>query len=728
MRACEPVVWSSTTGLFAARVTADGKVAGPQTPLWISDSREVSACWTGSIYLVTWRDGSDNSIYAATLSREGQVLAVPYLVVRRALPRSGSLASNGRRSFMAYSTIGVTPVVKGALFDAGGAVIAVDLPLPVSDIVTSRAESVPRVSTDGNEFALVWRSGESVPIKMKNALSTPPPLSQLFHTFHLLRISDSGVAIGTPIVVGRVEQTGDFDVTFGAGVYAIAALEKHLIKPAETQPRLVRFAVDPRGGVVTALPAIDTFGWDAAVLWNGSRFIAYWMDYSPSSFVLLAVPFSGAQETTPPQPASVVSGAHLAISPLLAWNGKSIVGAWSEDIFNTYGAQRAIRGAILDSNAAASEGAQTPFLISIAWSRQFTPAIATSGPDSLIVWIESSEHSKGRLLGLRIRADGVPIDSTPLEIAPVASVSQMPRVTFAGAAYLVVWGELDASNGPTTIIARRVGQDGSLGPRDPLGPGWGAAVASNGMTALVAFGGQHVVGYRFDARAQRLDTMPIAIGDGYSPQIATNGTDFFVAWNVGSDYWQFSPPDLIDVLGARVTTAGAVDAAALPIATGPSDQFVEAVGSDGRDYTVFFGLLDQRHRDGVLAAKRVLREGQLDGTTPQEDGVIVGGRLSRVSLVRSAEGFWLGGLKGGYPYGFVVLVRTDFRGNAGEPISLVSYRPDLLWSAFLSLAQATGGPLQIAYSRRLDDAAFTSRAFLRLAVEGTDKRSRAVGH
>ena len=161
--------------------------------------------------------------------------------------------------------------------------------------------------------------------------------------------------------------------------------------------------------------------------------------------------------------------------------------------------------------------------------------------------------------------------------------------------------------GPYEIVARALGRDGSLGARISLGKGSAIAAASSSTTTLVVFNGEKgITGYRFSAAGERLDTTPIIIGDGYNARVASNGTDFFVAWNVGSNYWQFPSPDRLDVLGKRVTASGATDASPLPIATGGSDQILLAVASDGRDYIVVHDLTRF-----AVAAKHVLREGQL---------------------------------------------------------------------------------------------------------------------
>src|SRR5213075_176221 len=154
-------------GLNTGVVRADGKLASlPQLAIARSEQiHDVSACWTGAAYLVTWGEGSssdDVRVMAATLSRDGTLASAPQIVAKPAFTQTGALASNGRRALVAYTRLGTSPLVtvKGALFDAQGSIVAADVPLPITITVSNYADPVPQVASDGNEFALLWRSGE----------------------------------------------------------------------------------------------------------------------------------------------------------------------------------------------------------------------------------------------------------------------------------------------------------------------------------------------------------------------------------------------------------------------------------------------------------------------------------------------------------------------------------------------------------------------------------------
>ena len=697
------VAWSGVTGLQVMPVTADGRIAGPRTPISSSASAiDVSACWTGFAYLISWTD--PGGVNVATVSRDGALVTSPSLIVPAGRTRSGSLAWNGKRAFLAYKSS--AGPVKGATLNLSGSVLTLDVPMPVTDILSSLQESVPRVATDGSEFLLAWRSGESVPITIQ---ADPPPLMEMFHTFHVLRVDGFGKPIGAAMTVGRVEQTGDFGVAFGNGQYVIVATETHLIKPGYTLPRLVRFMVDPYRRTAVQLPDVDNVV-ATDVIWNGSRFVAFWLKYSNSSFELDSLSFTGGEESSAPAVTRILSGPHVSTFSKVGWNGTNMLAVWSEDVFDCRCGQTTLRGAILDPSAQSSAA---PFDISIGTSRQFAPSIASSGGESLVVWIDSDRPSGGRLLGLRTTPFGVPLDPAPFEIALNASLANPPQVVFAGDVYLVVWRE---DNSP--VYARTVARDGALGTRITIGGGWGVTVASSGTMALVVFRSTSLVGYRFDSRGKLLDTAPINLGDGVVPKAASNGSDFFVAFDEGSDYWQFPSRDLVDVLGVRVAANGAVDAAPIAIATGPRDQRVAAVGSDGRDYIVFYQL--DEYQQATLAAKRVLREGQLDGTAG-DDGTVVGPVLNGLSVAPgNAGGYWIAGTTS-YSTGSVQLIRTDSHGGPLETVTLASFASPMNLGGSVSLTQAADGPLQIAYARRMIAAPYTSTLFVRWLTDSTER-------
>jgi hypothetical protein len=349
-----------------------------------------------------------------------------------------------------------------------------------------------------------------------------------------------------------------------------------------------------------------------------------------------------------------------------------------------------------------------------------------------MVWVdERGEENQGHLLAARDALSGAVIDRTPIEISPVAYRWASPSVVFTGATYLVAWHE------PLplpTAVARTVGRDGALGARISLGTGGvSGAVATASATVVVRNDVKGASLYRFSPAGELLDTVPIVVNDTFVGSVVTNGTDFFTVWSVGTDYWQFPSPDLLDVLGRRIAASGAADASPLPIATGPSNQIPRAVASDGRDYLVLYDVINYvgGSASEALAAKRVLREGQLDGATATDTGTVIvsGTAPNLVAMAADTNGFWVAWLDERPPVRTLKLVHTDIHGNPGEAAILDTFGRDTAPS-WISLAQPPNAPLQIAYARRVTNDPFpqTSRVFVRLFGEIPELRSRPVRH
>jgi hypothetical protein len=434
----------------------------------------------------------------------------------------------------------------------------------------------------------------------------------------------------------------------------------------------------------------------------------------------MTLPFTGADESVAPTPATAWSGNPAGWIVSIVSNGQHALATWSQSKGTYGGGGSEIYGTLLDA-ASSAVTADAPTPLSFGWSRQFSPSMAASMTGSLIVWVEDGD-APGRLVGMRTDVTGALIDAVPFEIATGVSRFPPPAVVFTGDRYLVAWQKPDLSD----VSIMTVGLDASLGPRVSLGPGWGVAAASNGSETLVVFtqrgASTHLVGYRFDASGRQIDTSPLVISDGSLPQVASNGTDFFVAWNEGSDYpYLFPPPNLVDVLGTRVSAAGAVDAAPLPIATGGRDQRLLSLASNGRDYLVAYQL--DQYPSGVIATKVVLREGQLGGATATEDGTIITRDAANgIVLSGDANGYWSAYLKLG---GTGSILRLDQRGNPTSPPLPVAAA-----LSSVALGRLPGGAVRILYARAIDYGEFTgtSMVFFRFVGDDLGLRWRATHH
>jgi len=193
--------------------------------------------------------------------------------------------------------------------------------------------------------------------------------------------------------------------------------------------------------------------------------------------------------------------------------------------------------------------------------------VASNGEVALVAWVDyrGNDQPSSVVLGMRVRlSDGTMLDREPLVLAShdghdggfawLASSSD-------GDGFLVVWVHGSGSLGSSPIAGRRVLADGTMPDAAPFsiatGLGTTARVASNGQDYMVVYRSFRAVqrGYpdyetdqgiaavrlQFDGTTVQRSPFTVAVpgtvagGDPSAPNhsnpdIATNGTDYFVAW------------------------------------------------------------------------------------------------------------------------------------------------------------------------------------------------------
>ncbi len=138
------------------------------------------------------------------------------------------------------------------------------------------------------------------------------------------------------------------------------------------------------------------------------------------------------------------------------------------------------------------------------------------------------------------------------------------------------------------------------------------ATASNGTTFLLVWDdGADILSTRISATGTMIDTTPIAIataaGKQCAPQVASNGTDYYVVW---VDQCETAGAN---IAGARVTSAGVVDATPLPIATTANVEDQPRIASNGSDYLVVWHQAAQNIDD--VYGQLVNHDGTATGST-----------------------------------------------------------------------------------------------------------------
>ena len=202
-------------------------------------------------------------------------------------------------------------------------------------------------------------------------------------------------------------------------------------------------------------------------------------------------------------------------------------------------------------------------LISTEAGNQLSPALAWDGSNYLVAWTDFRSGASYDIYGARVSAAGVLQDAAGVPISTAANNQLRPAVAWNGANHLVAWHDL--RSGTTFDI-------------------YGARVSAAGAV-------------------QDTSGVPIstAAGPQFAPALASNGTDFLVAWQDARSDPSF---DVYDIYGARVSAAGAVqDAAGIPISAAPSDQVAPALAWNGTNNLVAWENLGSNGTSDIYGAR-----------------------------------------------------------------------------------------------------------------------------
>ncbi|UCF81157.1 MAG: hypothetical protein JSV08_01680, partial [Acidobacteriota bacterium] len=222
------------------------------------------------------------------------------------------------------------------------------------------------------------------------------------------------------------------------------------------------------------------------------------------------------------------------------------------------------------------------------------PSLATSQEILFEVSREFLENSRYPILIDPTVGPEFPVEPNPV-IGPMAEYQRSPSVASNGTDYFVAWEDNRSGGADYGIYGARVASDGTV--LDPTGIAvstaadnlWSPSVASNGTDYFVAWqdhrgASYDIYGARVTSAGAVLDSAGIAVStaanDQVASSVASNGTDYFVAWH---DFRSGN----YDIYGARVASDGTVlDPGGIAVSTAASAQYRPAAASNGTDYFV----------------------------------------------------------------------------------------------------------------------------------------------
>ena len=292
--------------------------------------------------------------------------------------------------------------------------------------------------------------------------------------------------------------------------------------------------------------------------------------------------------------------------PRLAWNGETYLVLSS-------GVQT-LREIDCDASLHPLAG---PRNVVVEARQQAHVAAASRGSSALLLWQEGSGYEATDLMAASF--DGQRL-SAPLPLARSVVASVAPVAAAADFGYVVVWAA------DRTVKALRVSDSGLPIDAAPLAVGnlmfpTSLGVAIAGSTILVVWNDeQHVLGRRISTNGI-LDAAPIVIGDGRTPDVASNGTQFVVAWTAAGSG---------GASATRIAPHG-VTADSTVFGFGPSNGFPPHVASDGRDFLVVYGASPAARVTRIPASGRTLETHEFAANLSSE--LAIGGAPGRYVVV-----------------------------------------------------------------------------------------------
>lgn len=285
-------------------------------------------------------------------------------------------------------------------------------------------------------------------------------------------------------------------------------------------------------------------------------------------------------------------GGEIAITttgkmPAVASNGTTFLVVW-DDGADVRGTRVSGDGNVLDM----------PFVISNAAGEPIDPQVASNGTDYMVVWADP-RNGDDDIYAARVSAAGVVEDASGIALHTGAGVQDVPRIASNGTDYLVVWESTvgDHFDIYANRIVGGAAADGNGFVVMETAFGELPAVGSVGTDYLVSWTEyrDHVQADLFGQRVTAAGaltggniTIDGAVGYQGHSTITTNGASYLVAWDdtrAVADY---------DMYAAHVGTDGTVaEPSGIAISTHTAHQWLPAVASNGTDY--FLAWEDDRN-------------------------------------------------------------------------------------------------------------------------------------
>ncbi|MBZ4371629.1 Ig-like domain-containing protein [Corallococcus sp. AS-1-6] len=522
---------------------------GMDTPVigrQVGDQTGPAVAANGSTWLVVWHDYSATAkqVTGTRVSSSGQVLDVNGITLPRGDKASSRLSVAAGASEWLVVWEEFSRDIHGARVGLGGQVMD---PSGIPIAAIPGYQYAPAVAWSGSEYFVVWYESNG-------------SVSAIWGT----RLSSTGQPLASPV---RISPSTGFantpDVAFNGTDYLVVWQDYNSTRAFDIRGARVSSGGTLRDTTPLSLCEMDGDQLHPAVAANSGAWLVVWGDQRAASFEgdIYGTVVSSTGSVGTPNGRVLTSLLGNQSHPDVVARGYGWFVVW-EDARSGY---PDIYGSGVDWDGTPSY--RGPVAVSAQGRAEYLPAVASSGGDLLVVWYEA--HAGGYdVHGARVTTQDVVRDTASILLSTAPNDQYTPAVARTGTDYLVVWRDNRA--GESDIYGVRVTSQGVvLDPSGiPLcterGEQDNPTVASNGTDWMVAWDDN-----RYDATHEilygvRVSTAGVvrsawSIGTSswamLRPALASDGTDWYVVWEDGrgslsSASW--------DIFGAKVTASGTV--------------------------------------------------------------------------------------------------------------------------------------------------------------------------
>lgn len=384
-------VTAGTTTREVRRILATGSVASTDSLGTYGSGRFLAASDGSSVVTVN----SDNATASARILSYGSgswngTSIAPWVIANT--EKDPAIGFNGSTYLVAWSDASSTGASVNAVRVAtSGAVLD-------SSAAALGSGSLPAVSSNGTEFAVVWVQGSG--------------------TVRVRRVGADGVPIGA-----AAASTGLTDPTVGAPGIAWNGSTYLIVGQAQARRYSSAGVLDPT--------TLTVGGVDASVASNGTDFLIAFRTGAAGAYDVSAQRVSGAGVVLDASPLVVSGAANAQQHPSVASDGTGYLVVWDDGRSATtdiYGARVTSAGAVTDSSGLA---------IATETGAQINPSVAWDGTEYVAIW-DDHRGATSDIYGTRVFNTGVVESATVGTLLSAATtidetlpcISRGPALTF----------------------------------------------------------------------------------------------------------------------------------------------------------------------------------------------------------------------------------------------------------------------------------------------------------